>query len=888
MAASGGVGALTVTLGLDAAQFQDGLTRAQQQAKNFADSIKAIAVGAALGEAIAAGAEKAFDALKELTVGALEAADQLNNLSKNAGVSIIALGGIAFAASKTGGSLEDTAASITKLNKSIAEAASDSTTKAAQAFKAIGVSVTDSAGQTKSADQIFANVADKFATYADGPEKAAIALQLFGKAGAAQIALLDQGGQALQDNIAYYQRYSGVTQETADKASAFNDTLANVNLINKSFGQIILAEVLPVVQELANAYLHAKENSDLFKNAAAGLRIVLETLVVTGATVKDTFVGVGDTIGAYAAVSARLLQGDIAGAKEIGIAYREAGEERKKQLDAFSKAIIQVPVDASNFGNEGRNHPAASKPAAPKLPGTNTASDALKKQLDADIKLVQDFAKNQQAALSFANSLADVEYQKGNESQAEYFAQQDYLRQQALKVQLTEIDQEIALNQKLADNAKANLAQRTEAVGKVKLLTQQRTEALQAGANAETLALEKNEIAARQLADAYASLRASVLSASGDDFGAAQIRIAQQFAASMKIINAANGDPQVAVKQQRLAETQAAINKNQKDYSDLVTASANKEAQIYLDAQAAGAGELETLRLLTDSREKDITALQKVAAAQAEVAAGDPDNKAAQQLADQYTLALKKAKAEIDPLAAKINSDLESAFSDPFAEFLAGTKSAKDAFSDFAKNVLHDIDDIVAKDLAKSLFGDTGGSSGAGGFLSSLIGGGSKGGGGSGGSSGSGLFASGGLFGGIGNLFGNGSSGGFTGFGNLFGSGGSLINSDTPAFNAINELSNGGNAAGDLAALEDIGFANGGDPPLNRPSLVGENGPELFVPKVAGTVVPNGKFGGGRSVQNVTTQHIYISPPAGMSRGSSQQFAADVARRLSLASSRNN
>ena len=40
------------------------------------------------------------------------------------------------------------------------------------------------------------------------------------------------------------------------------------------------------------------------------------------------------------------------------------------------------------------------------------------------------------------------------------------------------------------------------------------------------------------------------------------------------------------------------------------------------------------------------------------------------------------------------------------------------------------------------------------------------------------------------------------------------------------------------------GFANGGRPAVGRPSIVGERGPELFVPDRAGTVVPNGGFGG--------------------------------------------
>lgn len=40
------------------------------------------------------------------------------------------------------------------------------------------------------------------------------------------------------------------------------------------------------------------------------------------------------------------------------------------------------------------------------------------------------------------------------------------------------------------------------------------------------------------------------------------------------------------------------------------------------------------------------------------------------------------------------------------------------------------------------------------------------------------------------------------------------------------------------------GFASGGQPPLGKVSLVGEQGPELFVPSQKGTIIPNGGFGG--------------------------------------------
>tara|TARA_R100001129_G_scaffold41280_2_gene28112 strand:+ start:26 stop:2284 length:2259 start_codon:yes stop_codon:yes gene_type:complete len=48
-----------------------------------------------------------------------------------------------------------------------------------------------------------------------------------------------------------------------------------------------------------------------------------------------------------------------------------------------------------------------------------------------------------------------------------------------------------------------------------------------------------------------------------------------------------------------------------------------------------------------------------------------------------------------------------------------------------------------------------------------------------------------------------------------------------------------------------LGFARGGRPPVGKPSIVGEQGPELFVPRSSGTIVPNNKLGGGGSTSVV-------------------------------------
>jgi len=56
-----------------------------------------------------------------------------------------------------------------------------------------------------------------------------------------------------------------------------------------------------------------------------------------------------------------------------------------------------------------------------------------------------------------------------------------------------------------------------------------------------------------------------------------------------------------------------------------------------------------------------------------------------------------------------------------------------------------------------------------------------------------------------------------------------------------------------------LGFANGGEPPVNTPSIVGENGPELFIPKSAGTVIPNNKIGDAIGGGTTTVTNNYIN-----------------------------
>jgi hypothetical protein len=64
----------------------------------------------------------------------------------------------------------------------------------------------------------------------------------------------------------------------------------------------------------------------------------------------------------------------------------------------------------------------------------------------------------------------------------------------------------------------------------------------------------------------------------------------------------------------------------------------------------------------------------------------------------------------------------------------------------------------------------------------------------------------------------------------------------------LGSLFGGGEGGGGLGSLFGGLFAEGGRPPLGKVSVVGEKGPELFVPDGAGTIIPNGAGGGGMTV----------------------------------------
>ena len=76
-------------------------------------------------------------------------------------------------------------------------------------------------------------------------------------------------------------------------------------------------------------------------------------------------------------------------------------------------------------------------------------------------------------------------------------------------------------------------------------------------------------------------------------------------------------------------------------------------------------------------------------------------------------------------------------------------------------------------------------------------------------------------------------------------------------------------------------FANGGQPPVNKISVVGERGPELFVPRSAGTVIPNSDIGGSNITNNISIS-VDATNSNVQSDGDGQQFGQALATAVQL------
>ena len=218
------------------------------KAKNLGMAVKG--VGLAFKALFAAAAVGGFSAVIK---GAIDSADAFGKLSTRTGIAADKLQAFANAGKLADVSQSDLETGLRTLARTQAEAA-DGVATYADAYAALGLSVKKADGSLKPSDQLLGEIADKFQDLPNGPEKAAVAMDIFGRSGSKLITLLNGGTEALE-------RFNYETSENfAQNAEYFNDQITILQIQFDGFRKQLADALLPALNAILEVF------SDLFKS----------------------------------------------------------------------------------------------------------------------------------------------------------------------------------------------------------------------------------------------------------------------------------------------------------------------------------------------------------------------------------------------------------------------------------------------------------------------------------------------------------------------------------------------------------------------------------------------------------------------------------------------
>ena len=224
-----------------------------------------VAMGNLASEAIKAGLKGIADIAKQIakyfidaTKGAAEFADEMLTLSAQTGMSTDSLQEYKYMASLLDTDLETITGSMSKLTKNMANAKSGSGS-AAEAFKKLGVSITDDNGNLRDANAVFDDAIDALGRIDNETERDAVAMALFGKSAQELNPLIKASGDTIADlrqeahDVGYV-----MSGETLDSMSQVQDGFDRLGLaadsLKNQFGSAIGGYILPYLNQLVSAF----------------------------------------------------------------------------------------------------------------------------------------------------------------------------------------------------------------------------------------------------------------------------------------------------------------------------------------------------------------------------------------------------------------------------------------------------------------------------------------------------------------------------------------------------------------------------------------------------------------------------------------------------------
>lgn len=318
------------------------LRLAEAHERGMAIGRRLSAVLVAIGTAAAVGSIAAIAAFDQLIKKAGDFQDQ----AEKTGDTAENFATLALAAGTTATAMDTIGAASVKLTKGLV-GVDDETKGAGAAIAALGLDI-EAFKNLKPADQ-FDAVAKALAGFAEGSEKTAVAVALFGKSGADLLPFLKELGQESG-------RQKILTQEQIDLADEYSDRQARLRTEIGLHAQAIASGLLPQINELTSSIADLVKNQDFAALAASAMRgaftaglTVFQTISIVAANVAFVFKGVGTEIGAISAQLVALATLDFSGFSAIGDAVREDAARARLELDKFEARVMSIGKASTRF-----------------------------------------------------------------------------------------------------------------------------------------------------------------------------------------------------------------------------------------------------------------------------------------------------------------------------------------------------------------------------------------------------------------------------------------------------------------------------------------------------------------------------------------------------------
>lgn len=181
----------------------------------------------------------------EFIVGQVELGAQLAHTSEILGLTVGDLQAFEYAAKNAGLSAEEADTALRFLNKNLGEAATGNAT-AAQAFEKLGAKVKDATGKVRPTQDVLADVADGIAKLPSPAEKTAKAMEIFGRAGARMIPLLNKGSKGIAEFYDEFEQLGGgIDEEFVQAAEEGEHQMNKLSLAFKGAKATIANALLP-------------------------------------------------------------------------------------------------------------------------------------------------------------------------------------------------------------------------------------------------------------------------------------------------------------------------------------------------------------------------------------------------------------------------------------------------------------------------------------------------------------------------------------------------------------------------------------------------------------------------------------------------------------------